>query len=673
MGKRIQKEVLAGLVLIAFSQVTAPQVYGARGADEPSTRDLKHLSIEQLMEVEVNTVYGASRYPQKVTAAPSSVTIVTAADIRKYGYRTLADLLRSVRGFYITYDRNYSYVGVRGFGRPGDYNSRILLQVDGHRVNDNVYNGIYVGEEFILDVDLIDRVEIIRGPSSSLYGSGAFFGVINVVTRKGRDFGGFEAAGAAGSFDTYGGRVSYGELFRSGVEMVVSGSGLSSEGKDTLFYKEFASPATNNGFTHNTDYENNFKLFTDISYSGFNLQGAYSSREKGIPTASFNTDFNEPHNRSDDNYGYADLRYAKEFTNGLGLVARLFYDNVTYQGDYIYSGVVNNDSDRGEWWGGELLLKKSLLEKHTVIIGAEYVDNIHQDQLNYNEQPYTLYLDDRRNSKNVALYGQGEFALHRTLTLNLGLRWDYFETFGSTVNPRLAAIYRPFESASLKFLYGTAFRAPSAYELYYNDGGLSSKVSSGLKPETIWTYEAVYEQYFGQHLNGTVAYFHYDINNLISQTLDPADALLVYRNIDKVSTDGVEVELSTRWQNGFEARGSYSYQDAVNATAHVQLTNSPRHLVKANVIVPLFPERLFSGIEVQYTGKRKTLRNGDANDFLIANVTLFAQQLVKGLDFSASVYNLFDKKYGDPGGAEHRQDVIEQDGRTFRIKLTYKF
>ena len=87
---------------------------------------------------------------------------------KRYGYRTLADILRSVRGFYVTNDRNYSYLGVRGFSRPGDYNARILLLVDGHRLNDNIFGAALIGTEFPLDVDLIERVEIIRGPSSSL-------------------------------------------------------------------------------------------------------------------------------------------------------------------------------------------------------------------------------------------------------------------------------------------------------------------------------------------------------------------------------------------------------------------------------------------------------------------------------------------------------------------------
>ncbi len=125
--------------------------------------DLTKLSLNELTKVHIETVYGASKFEQKVTRAPSSVTIVTADEIQKYGYHTLADLVKSVPGFYINYDRQDAYIGVRGVSRPSDYNSLLLTLVDGHRVNDNVYDGTYIDGEFTLDFDLIDRVEIIRG------------------------------------------------------------------------------------------------------------------------------------------------------------------------------------------------------------------------------------------------------------------------------------------------------------------------------------------------------------------------------------------------------------------------------------------------------------------------------------------------------------------------------
>src|SRR4029077_7981851 len=124
---------------------------------------------------------------------------------------TLANILQSVRGLNVSYNRSHSFVGVRGFNR-GDDNSRILVLVDGHRINNSLSDSANIGTEFILDVDLIERVEIIRGPGSSLYGNNAFFGVINVITRKGGDMTGTgaEVSGEGASAESYKGRATYG-------------------------------------------------------------------------------------------------------------------------------------------------------------------------------------------------------------------------------------------------------------------------------------------------------------------------------------------------------------------------------------------------------------------------------------------------------------------------------
>ena len=136
--------------------------------DTRSTPHLADMSLEDLMLIKVDSVEGASGFKQKVTEAPASVTIITSEEIQRFGYRTLADILRNVRGFYVTYDRNYSYLGVRGFGIPGEYNNSIALLIDGHRLNDDIFDGALLGTEFPIDVDLIDRVEVIRAQFLSI-------------------------------------------------------------------------------------------------------------------------------------------------------------------------------------------------------------------------------------------------------------------------------------------------------------------------------------------------------------------------------------------------------------------------------------------------------------------------------------------------------------------------
>ena len=658
------------LILLTITSTEASEVAS------PSPSDLKNRSLEELMEIEVETVYGASRYEQKVTEAPSSVTIITANEIKKYGYRTLADILRSVRGFYVTYDRNYYYLGSRGFNRPGDYNIRFLFLVDGHRINDSVYDGALIGTGFILDVDLIERVEIIRGPGSSLYGANAFFGVINVITKQGRDFKSLEVSGEAGSFETYKGRLTYGNQFQSGVEMVLSGSFYNSKGDKRLFFKEFENPATNNGIAENADNDQSYSFFTKMSFHDFNIQAAHISREKRIPTAPWGTVFNDPRTRTTDELSYIDMNYKYDFGRQTMIHTRLYYDRYYYHGDYIYDYppiTLNKDFAWGYWWGGEVQLDTRVLEKHLVILGAEYRNNYRQDQSNYDKNPFFSYLKDERNSTIWAFYIQDEFQILENVIFNAGVRYDHYDTFGGTTNPRLALIYRPLDKTILKLLYGEAFRAPNTYELFYSAAGTSSKSNPGLEPETIKTYEMVVEQYLGSHFSLTASGFLYRIENLISQHTDPSDGAIIFSNVDQIKARGVELELAGQWVSGLEGRLSYTYQETEDDVTGEVLTNSPKHLVKVNVIVPVIKGRLFLGMEEQYTSKRTTLAGKEAGDFFISNVTLFSGKIIKGLEVSASIYNLFDKKYGNPGAEEHVQDSIEQDGLSFRFKCAYRF
>jgi len=644
--------------------------------------DITEMNIEELMNVEV---YGASKFLQKLSEAPSSVTIITADEIKKYGYRTLADMLRSVRGFFVTYDRDYSYVGVRGFNRPGDYNTRILLLIDGHRMNENIYNAALIGTEAILDVDLFDRVEIIRGPGSSLYGSDAFLAVINIITKRGRDVKGVEASGEAGSFRTYKGRVSYGDRYRNGLEAIVSGTGYDSTG-DRLYFKEYDSAysadprAIPGGMTSHADYDRFQSFFTKVSQQDVTFEGAYSSRTKGVPTGAYLTDINDPTNRTVDTRSYADLKYEHSLGNRTDLSVRLFYDYYEYHGDYpgnVIYGVMNKSLTNGEWWGSEAKLTSRLSEAHRVIIGAEYTDNMRQDHKNYDVAPYYIYDDSNRRSRIWAAYLQDELSLAKNLTVNAGVRYDSYSTFGGTANPRLALIFNPIDKSAIKLLYGSAFRAPNDYEMFYTS--VTQIENLALKPEKINTYELVYEQYIGDRFRMTAAGYYYKITDLIVNTETvPGSGITVFRNIDEVDARGGELELEKKWSDGFEGRVSYAIQRTEDKQTGEPLTNSPAQMGKLNITVPVLNHKVFAGIEEQYMSRRRTLAGEYVQSVFITNLTLFSRNIMDRLELSASVYNLFDKIYGDPGLEDQNPpyavlDTIRQDGRTYRVKLTYVF
>jgi outer membrane receptor protein involved in Fe transport len=641
------------------------------GAGAAEQADLTQLSIEELLSVEV---YTASKFPQKTIDAPAAVTIITAADIKTYGYRTLVDLLNSVCGMTVSSDRNYDYLGVRGSGRTGDYNSRMLLLVDGYRLNDPIYDTAAIGTEFPVDLDLVERVEVVRGPGSSIYGSNAVLGVINVITKRGRDLDGLEASVELASFDTDKERLSYGKRYENGAELLLSASRYRSDGQD-LFFPEFNTPATNNGIAHNLDGDRYQRFFGKLAYAGFTLASAYSSRDKTVPTAPYYTEFNDPNMETTDEAAFVDLGYNGELGRSWDISAHVFQGRYYYEGIYPYEYeegvpvILNKDTGQGSWWGGEVKLL-GRFEKHKVVAGVEYQDNFRQDQTNFDIAPYELYLNDKRSSTREGIYVQDEITLGKGLLLNAGLRYDHYSTAGDTVNPRLGLIWRPVDATAFKLLYGTAFRAPNAYEMYYSAAG-SQKTNPGLSPEKITTYEFVVEHSPWQNFRLTADVYSNKITNNINQITDSTDGLLVFINAGQVDARGVELEAERRWQGGMRLRMSYAWQLSREKETGDELVNSPRHLAKLNYSVPVWGDRLRTGLELQYTSSRKTLAGETANGHFLTNLTLLSERLAKNIEFSASIYNLFDKRYSDPGGQEHIQDLIEQNGRSYIFKLNY--
>jgi len=664
-------------LLLLLSAVVLPAGIPGLAQEDQSPSTLLDMSLEDLMKVEVESVYAASRHQQKVTEAPASITVITSDEIQKYGYRTLADALRSVRGFFVTYDRNYSYVGVRGFNRPGDYGSRVLLLIDGHRVNDNIFDSTFNGTEFPLDLDLIDRIEVIRGPNTSLYVASAFLGVINVITKSPRKVGSPELSTEGGSFGSYKGRVSYGETLKSGVEMLLSGSYYTSRGAHRLYFPEFDTPATNNGVAINADDDQSQQLFGSFLYRNFRLQALYGSREKGIPTASYDTNFNDPRTRTTDIRSYLDLQYDRKLNAATDFMGRLYLDQYEYHGVNAYldplsnSTFLNEDLSRGKWAGAEISVTRKVLDKHYFSAGTEFRRNYLQAGGNYDRSPFVQYSAVRNNSTIVALYSQGEIELRSNLLLNLGLHYDHYSTFDGTLNPRAGLIYSPLPKTTFKFLYAQAFRPPNDFELYYASS--TNLPNPSLQPEKAKTAGVVLEQYLGRGTRFTVGGYYYPLRQLIGEEIEPVSGKMIYQNRGSVDLQGLEFKLAKTWSGGVEASVQYSFQDLKDGHDATALANVPKHLGGFKLSVPLLGKKLFASADVNYVSHRRTLAGNDVPGYVLPSFTLFSQNLKQHWKVSGSIYNAFNSMYGDPGAPEHRQDIIWQDGRTFRLKATYSF
>lgn len=456
---------------------------------------------------------------------------------------------------------------------------------------------------------------------------------------------GIELSGEAASFDTYKGRTTYGKKYANDIEVLLSATRLRSKGQN-LYFKEYDNPATNNGNADNSDYERYGNAFMNLKYKNFAIEAAYGSRTKDIGIGSFGTIFNDKQTRITDNRGYIDVRYEKEIGVSTKITSKAFYDYYHYSGNYLYDYpplTMTKEYAIGKWWGLGTELTTKLGEKHTVVAGLEYQENLLQKQRTYDEDPYVSYLNDTRGCYVWAAYMQDQFSILNNVILNAGARYDYYKTFGDTINPRIGIIYNPRKRTTLKFLYGEAFRAPNAYELYYGDGGNSQKANPDLDPEKISTYELVLEQYINNYRFSASGFF-YKMQDMINQQVDPSDGLIIYKNVDEVESKGIELEIQGKWARGIEGQLSYTYQETTDKETGRLLTNAPRHLLKAHIYVPIIKKYLSTGIEVQYTGPRKTLAGNNTGGFVVTNLTLLSRELIKGLELSGSIYNLFDKK-----------------------------
>jgi iron complex outermembrane receptor protein len=670
------RSCLAACIVAALSHGAAAHADGS---------DLSGLSLEQLMDMNVHSVYGASKYEQRVTQAPSSISIVTAEDIRRFGYTDLADVLRGVRGLYVTNDRNYTYIGVRGFLRPGDYNTRVLVLVDGHRLNDNVYDSGSVGRESMLDVELIDRVEVIRGPSSSLYGSSAFLGVINVITKLGRGVDGAELAVDAGSYDTFKQRATYGKTFDSGLDWLVSASHYSSDGMN-FYYPEFDQRssedrrAANDGVATGVDDEESAKFFSSIRYGDFAASLYLSDRHKKVPTASFESIFNDPATMTDDMRGYLEMSYQHVLNERTRLNMRASYDSYQYQGDfpidYALLGkadyqAVSRDEMIGEWLSTELQLTLQPSARYTLVLGSEYRANLREFQIVYDDiEPRVYYLDRDETSSVIGVFAQAEARLRHDFSLTAGLRYDrYGETIGGTTNPRFAAIYNPSPNSAIKALYGEAFRAPNPYERYYYQDQVGRPP---LRPETIKTYELAYERYFNSTYRLSLSGYTYDIDGLITQTATP-DSDPYFDNIDDVQARGVEIELEGSYDNGTILRGSWAIQRAKDVASDLELTNSPRHLGKLTASTPVLGSKLFANVDLQYQSDSLTLARTRGPSFWLTNFTLNTHDRWSKVELTVGIYNAFDEDHPFSGAEEHLQRLLPQEGRTYGAEIVVRF
>ncbi|MFO0646988.1 MAG: TonB-dependent receptor [Polyangiales bacterium] len=685
---------------------------------------------------QVEEVEAASRTAEAVEDAPSSVTVIPAQELRAMNYPTIAEALRGIRGIFVSDDRFYPTVGFRGFSRMGDYGNRVLVLLNGQPTNDNWGFFSFTGYDARVDLDDVERIEVVRGPGSVLYGTGAVSGVINVVTR-GRD----SRQGVGASASTVEGNITRGRVsgtvrFGNNAGLWTSVSAATSPGRD-FHFPELAQPANPmTGAPAVTGDSIGADGFDALTVQGRGWVGALSAqwilntRTKHVPTGVGGALLSDDRTYNSDTRGLFELRFEPRLSERVQLYTRAAINHYNFIGSSVYDGgggvtAFHRERFLGTWATAEARIAYNPTSWLRVMLGVEGQLHFQAQQrgeawgtgcdaMHSADCAPSLYLPgeatyspdsyDQHPFQILAGYALADFTPSQRVRISAGVRYDeYFfadRSFGA-LSPRLALILRPYERGNLKIMGGRAFRAPSVYEQFYNDnfGGLAPANYGGnppLTPETMWSGEVEFTHRFSTTLTGTIAGFtnYYDSFIVIGETTPPAtpgnpmpDPVGQYQNNANapVLTVGGEVEVRREWRQGWMLSANYSYQHSQyvgqGATDLRRVPNSPEHLASLRGAMPIIGRALTLATRMSFESFRYDSNEigsspdpqGHTDNAFLWDVVFSGQEQRAGLRYALGLYNALDWRYNVPVASYFAVRSVPQNGRTLMLSLGVNF
>ncbi|MDP3155935.1 MAG: TonB-dependent receptor [Archangium sp.] len=617
-------------------------------------------------------VGAASKQAVSVDDAPASVTVITREELRAFGYQTLAEALQGVRGFFLADDRIYTYVGVRGFQPPGDLNTRILVLWDGHPINDVWAGQAFTARDLEPDLSAVDRIEVVRGPASILFGTGAFFGVINVVPRaRVGDQKHVEAVLGAGGQNGVKARVT-GSLGQDGASLMLTGAGMLSEG----------APFTELGSTtvRGLDGERAFGAAMKAEWNGFTLSGKLNQRRKQIPTAPLGASVGVPGTEYTDVRGFAELRYEKAWER-VTLTARGAYDASRYRGWFAQVDTEGNrarttDTGGADWLSGEVRVAA------TLFAGNRLTGSLEAQGQFVTQRPQRALAEDPHTRVLLSATLLDEWQVISRLFIQAGIRVDkYFDLDGIALSPRGAIVAKLYDGGITKLVVGRAFRAPTIYETTFSDAETLVAPVVPPRPELITTFEGEHSHDLTRELRITAGGYFNLIDQLVvltEETLEtpacgsidePAQCLSYGNSPGRLTAGGAEIEL--RWQPSRFTLVDASYSFVMLGGADITGGAYPMHVASLRAMVPLKEGLVrLSGQGVFQSGRRA--QDGTyAGEAFLLNFGLSGEY--GPIRYFAGVQNLLDQRYVVPVLSETAFSKVPQYGRTFFIELSAGF
>jgi len=704
-------------------QVRAQEEAGEDLVAVADFNDFGELELEELLNVKVTSV---SKHEETLAETPATVTVLTRDDFLLHGWLSVAEALASVPGIYVSWGRDTYYPGVRGVSIPRDSGTRILVLLDGHTMNNPWSASGKIDELLTLPVEAIERVEVIRGPASSMYGSNAFLAVVNIISRKGDEKDDqMHLAGSLGwnSLGRNRAAVAGHYRFPCGFTVGLYAAAKSGDGPtvqfDDMTRPRLSSPkpTPSGGRTSGTDFERGYNAGAHIGWNGFNLRLSWSDRLKGLPTARGDSIFDDDYNSVRDTHGFAELSYQHSLGDHV-VMGRAYYD-IFRDREYLHRDPTDWVNDRwfsddphtisegnDDTFGGEIRGTFHLHETDTLTVGVEIqTHEVTQPTYELDPQSGDPIPESRFGGLrevdgsikpttywNLGVYAQNDWRPLDNLALVAGLRFDHNSLFFEQeetkgyikgLSPRAAVVYSPIEDTTVKLMYGEAFRNPSVFEAFYDDGA-SVCGNSEVSPERLRTVElsGIWEFAKGWSVGMSVFYTRMD-GLLEKQTIDPcyegSGPRLQFVNHGELTIFGGEAEFSMHLKSGlglFANLGLWlaEHSDFGQAT---QPPNSPPIIAGGGAFMPLWKDKLLLSARVRYVSERLNWTLDEErpeNGYLRVDATLTLRRVLAGLFASVTLTNALDLDYRDPvTSRETIPTAVPQDGIAVCVRVGHEW
>ena len=697
-----------------------------------------NLLADNLVEEELIGIYGseefisiATGYKQTVSAAPAVASVISAADIKEMGASDIDDVLESIPGLHVSRSTQ-SYFPIYTFrGIYSNFNPQVLLLIDGIPQT-NLFTG---GKNFVwggMPVEAIDRIEIMRGPGSAIYGADAFAGVISIITKDGQNgLNGSDLGVKYGSFDSkslfghYQHRWGNSSLYAALQYYTTDGQREIIDADQQSYLDEIVGTDASLAPGAVSLPRENVDLNIAYTISNLEVKAGYQGRRDMGLGAGISQALDASGRYKSDRFQLGfDLSFP-ELQNGLDLNISGSYLDVSQENDqdaYLFPpgstgpflgeggepnldvfehGVIGNPEVFERHTRLNATLHYSELSDHDLTLGVGYYyGDLYKvrEKKNYctdlescnfiREQLESDRLADVTDTKFVFLregdrenqyfYLQDVYSISNDWQLTAGIRYDNYSDFGETINPRLALVWSTSNDLTTKFLYGEAFRAPAFAETRAINN-TSALGNPDLEPETLKSYELVFDYEVNYSLDFVFNTFYYEWDDIILFVPDASGGTSTAQNFGRQTGYGAEFE--TRWSPSrtVEVLANYAWQKSTNTRLDVASANAPENQFYVRLDWEVATDTYLNLQSNWVMGRNREISDprSDIDDYVIFDLTLRRKNIWRNLEAAVIVRNLFDEDAREPSPNGFPVPAIPNDlplaGRSITGEIRVRF